>query len=144
MKREGLKKTTKKSNVLFDILNDIKIYKTGTLLDDEDSVYYREFNSFMILQFLSMNNENCELVNLLNHYQGNIDKKKLYLLLIKLIPYQRTFDPFITGSLDKNEKEQAVCQYYNCSLKEAKTYIDMFGDEWADDVKSQFGGTIKE
>jgi hypothetical protein len=141
-KREGLAKTKKKSNALFELLDDIKWHKTGTLLDDEDSEYYKAFNSFIIFQMLSMNNNNCEILSLINHLQSTLDKKRMYKLLINLIPSQRQFDPFIKASTDTFENEKTIAEYFECSINEARDYIKIMGNEWSADVKTDFGGSL--
>lgn len=140
--REGLKKKEKpKSTALFDVLKDIKYYKKGNLLDVEGSEYEAAYNNFIALRFLSMNNDLCELVNLVNHFQDSFDKKEMYKLLIELIPETNSFDGFTKARTDKEQYEEDVAEYYQCSKKEAREYINIMGQEWAHEVHKSFGGT---
>lgn len=141
-KREGLVKTKKKSNALFELLDDIKLHKTGTLLDDEESEHYKAFNSFIIFQMLSMNDSNCEILSLINHLQSTLDKKRMYKLLINIIPTQRRFDPFIKANVDVYENEKTIAEYFECSINEARNYIKIMGNEWASDIKTDLGGQV--
>lgn len=140
-KREGLKKRDKpKSYALFDVLKDIKVSKQGNMLDVEGSEYESQYNNFIALRFLSMNENLCPLVNEVNHLQDVLTKKEMYKLLIELIPETHSFDPFVKSKSEKYEYEADVAAYYECSMKEAREYIDIMGSEWAEKVHKSFGG----
>lgn len=141
--REGLKKQTKDKakNYLFDILNDIKIHKKGNLLDNSE--YERAFDKFMIMRFLSMNDDICEIINYVNDFQDILSKKQLYKLLVEIVPVTREYDAYIKS--DKEEVQESatlVATYYECSIKEANEYIKLMGDTWIVVLKSKFGITI--
>lgn len=130
---------TKQKKTLFDIVNDIKYYKTGTLLDDEE--YEKLFNTFMVLRILSMNDDNCELANIVNEYQNVLDKKSMYLLLIELIPKAKTYDEYIKQNKEIDDTDvMRVAEYYQVGLKTAREYIRMCGKEWASGISEKFGG----
>jgi hypothetical protein len=140
-KREGLSKKEKPKNYIFEILNDIKVHKKGNLL--ERSEYEKSFDKFVILRFLSMNDDNCEIVNYINEFYDVLSKKQLYALLIELIPITKTYDAYI-----KHEKEieledpRLVSELYECSMKDAGEYIKIMGNDWFNDVKVKFGRTL--
>jgi hypothetical protein len=98
-KREGLKKQEKSKNYLFDILNDIKLYKKGNLLDSSE--YEKSFDKFMIMRFLSMNDDICEVINYVNDFQDILSKKQLYKLLIELVPITKSYDPYIKSNAEE-------------------------------------------
>jgi hypothetical protein len=77
------KEKQKKSN-LFLILDDIRINKSGDLLEDDGNL--KDFNNFIVLKFLSMDRRCVSDCNLLNQYQGILDKKQIYKLLVDIIP----------------------------------------------------------
>lgn len=138
-KRKGLEKATEKpKNYLFDILNDIKSHKKGDLLDNQE--YENAFDKFMIMRWLSMNDEICEYINYVNDFHEILTKKQLYKLLIEIVPITKSYDPYI-----KSEKEELiegtyqVAEYYECSLKEAKEYIKLMGYDWLTDIRAKFG-----
>lgn len=141
--REGLKKQIKDKakNYLFDILNDIKIHKKGNLLDIPE--YERAFDKFMIMRFLSMNDDICEIINYVNDFQDILSKKQLYKLLVEIVPVTRSYDAYIKS--DKEEIQESttlVSTYYECSIKEANEYIKLMGEAWVVVLKSRFGITI--
>ena len=141
--REGLKKQTKEKakNYLFDILNDIKLHKKGNLLDIPE--YERAFDKFMIMRFLSMNDDICEIINYVNDFQDILSKKQLYKLLLEIVPTTRSYDAYIKS--DKEEVQESatlVATYYECSIKEANEYIKLMGDAEVVVLKSRFGITI--
>lgn len=141
--REGLKKQAKpKSTALFDVLKDIKYYKKGDMLDVEGSEAEAAYNNFIAMKFLSMNESLCPLVNTVNHLQDVFDKKEMYKLLIELIPETNSFDGFIRSKTDKEEYEEEIAQYYECSIKEAREYVKIMGLEWAEQIHKSFGGTL--
>jgi hypothetical protein len=140
--REGLKKKEKKkSTALFDVITDIKLYKTGTLLDIEGSEHESEYNNYIAMRFLSMNENLCPLINKVNHFQDVFGKKDMYKLLIELVPETKSFDGFIRSSTNRADYEEEIAQYYECSLKEAREYVDIMGLEWAEQIHKSFGGT---
>jgi hypothetical protein len=104
--REGLKKQIKDKakNYLFDILNDIKIHKKGNLLDIPE--YERAFDKFMIMRFLSMNDDICEIINYVNDFQDILSKKQLYKLLVEIVPVTRSYDAYIKS--DKEEIQEST------------------------------------
>lgn len=142
-KREGIKKQEKEKakNYLFDILKDIKLYKKGNLLDSHE--YEKAFDKFMVMRFLSMNDDICEIINYVNDIQDVLSKKQLYKLLIDIVPITKTYDPYIKS--DKDEIEDGVKQvaeYYECSIKDACEYVDVMGVDWLASLKSKFGTII--
>ena len=140
-KRPGLVKKEKehKNNYLFDILNDIKWNKTGTLLDTEE--YEKAFNSFIVMRMLAQNAEACDWVNMINEYQQTLSKKQLYKLLIEIIPKAKTYDGFIKSmSLQDDDNIKYVSMYYECSLKESREYVQIMGTEWSQLIRNRFGG----
>lgn len=140
-KREGLKKTTKpRNNALFDVLKDIKYGKTGTLFDEENGEHEAAFSNYMALRFLSMKKELCPLLNIVNQFQDSIDKKDMYKLLVELVPNTYEHDEFIKAVVNKYENEKDVANYFECSLKEARDYIDIMGLEWAKEIHNSYGG----
>lgn len=141
-KRVGLQKKVKKerkSNFLFDILDDIKWHKTGTLLDDPE--HEKAFNNFIVLRMLAQNSDACEWVNLINEYQQTLSKKQLYKMLVAMIPKEKTYDGFVkSASLEDDDNIKYVSKFYECSLKEAREYVVVMGKEWSVEVKNRFGG----
>ena len=141
--REGLPKTKKKNTALFDIINDIKYIKTGTLLDDENGEHHEVFNSYIVVKFLSMNVGLCEILNLVNNFHDKLTKKQFYKMLVKIIPVTKSFDAYVNSSIDKDERIAKISEYFECTHKEAREYLDIAGDEWCASLIQTFGGTRK-
>lgn len=143
-KRNGVKKKeVKKSTALFDVLIDIKCNKKGTLLDDENNDNYKEFDKFNAMRFLSMNQKICPLINTVNHLQEYFDKKEFYKLLLELIPkIDNEFNRFIKADIETVENEEFVSKYFECSLKQAREYINVMGIDWTNQIKNSFGGKL--
>jgi hypothetical protein len=142
-KREGLKKQKKENskNYLFDILIDIKLHKKGDLLDLPE--YERAFDKFIVMRFLSMNDDICEVINYVNDIQDILTKKQLYKLLIEIVPVTRSYDAYIKSESEEiSEDIHKVAEFYECSLKEAKDYVRLMGNEWLTSLKSKFGCII--
>lgn len=143
VKREGLKRQSrdKSKNYLFDIINDIKVFKKGDLLDAPE--YEKAFDKFMVMRFLSMNDDLCEIVNYVNDFQDILTKKQLYKLLVEIVPITKSYDPYVkSDSFEVSNDIKLVADYYKCSLKEAKEYADIMGVEWLGALKRKFGITI--
>lgn len=123
---------------IFDIIDDIKVAKTGELLKDEE--YMKMFNSYMILHILSMNNDLCEIVNMVNEYQTVLDKEMMYKLLISIVPQGKTYDPYIKQQkIVEDSDVTLVAEYFEVGLKTARDYVKLMGKDWLSDIRSKFG-----
>lgn len=125
----------------FDICNDIRWHKTGTLLNREDGK--QAFVPFMIFKILSMDHSICELLNTLQPYMNVLSKEQLYTMLITMIPKktrEREFFPYI-----KNKEEESgvdiplIARYFECSIEEAKEYSLIMGLEWTQQFTKKCG-----
>lgn len=133
--------TPKKALGLFDFINDLRKTKSGTLLDAEENV--SSWNSFMILQALSMKEADVPIANFFNKYQGSMTKKQLYIALTYLVPSDKRFYKWVKGpNEDKSELSSYVAKYFECPQVEALEYISIMGEDWAEEIKSKFGGLV--
>jgi hypothetical protein len=137
-KREGLKKKKSNNNYLWEILDDIKIYKKGNLLDNPR--YEKEFNPFIALRALAMDSDLTEIVNVINPVMGNLSKKQMYSLLIKLIPVTEKRVRWIKNVKDDNKDLEAVMKYFDCNRREALLYFNANDEKWLEEIKDDFGG----
>lgn len=131
--------TEKKAVNLFDFVKDIRQYKNGNMLDEEQNL--SSFDTYMILRALGMKESDIPFCKMASEFSSVLDKKQMYNLLLELIDKDpRGFYRFIP-----NEKEQKhelighVVSYFKCSEKEAFEYITIMGDEWAEKIKEKFG-----
>ena len=144
-KREGLKKQKKDSKV-WEIVEDILVNKNGNLLDNP--AYEKDFNAFLIIRFMSMNPDllpYCNYLNKLHDIRGqkSMSKKQFYSLMVKLIPKTTKRFPYIKSSVMENPDIDRIMEYYECNRREASLYLSLHGEKWAEEIKTQFGGTRK-
>ena len=117
---------------LFDWINEITYNKRSwNSFTDEDK---SEFNLFMINRFLSMNPDNIDVINLIQRYP-TCSNKVVYKYYCDLLPKKKSFFKYIKSSI-KWEKETVdkVAEYYKCSTREAKEYINILNDNQIKDI----------
>lgn len=144
-KREGLKKKQKSTKV-WEIVDDILVDKTGTLLDDPS--YEKDFNAFLIIRYLSMNPSllpYCNYLNKLHDIRGqkSISKKQFYKLMVKLVPRVDGRFQYIKSAIMENPEIDKIMEYYECNRREAAMYLSFHGEKWAAEITKEFGGTRK-
>lgn len=127
-----------KSLTIFDHLNNIT-YDKGPYLGDEN------WNIWMINRFLSMDEDYCEVVNILqkNFRIGSyISNELMYLAYRDIIPKQKKFLKYIKAknkeTYDGNELK-AIAQYFEISESEARYYSDNLMPEVIEKIKNQTG-----
>jgi hypothetical protein len=142
MDNKGTPKQKKDGSPFYKIIEDIRFKKEGKLLDNDDNL--KAFTNFMALRFLSMDRDNIDIINALNQFQGVMDKKSMYDILIDVIPPKSGYIRYVSNKKSDEESEYISCvsEYYQCSIKEAKEYISIKGDEWAKEILKQFGGKV--
>ena len=117
---------------LFDWINEITYNKRSwNSFTDEDK---SEFNLFMINRFLSMNPDNIDVINLIQRYP-TCSNKVVYKYYCDLLPKKKSFFKYIKSSI-KWEKETVdkISEYYKCSTREAKEYINILNDNQIKDI----------
>ena len=144
-KREGIKKKEKSTKV-WEIVDDILVGKTGTLL--EDATYEKDFNAFLIIRYMSMNPDllpYCNYLNTLHDMRGqkSISKKQFYQLMVKLIPKVEKRFQYIRSATSEDPDLDAIMKYYDCNRREAIMYLETHGKKWAEEIATEFGGIRK-
>lgn len=135
------KKEESKKLTFFDFINDIRKYKNGDMLDDEQN--QTAFNSYMVIRGLSAKYEDAWLCNYFNKYSGVLTKKQLYLSLMYTIPKDFGFYKWIKNTSEDNSEEiKLIAKYFKCSEKEALEYVKIMGEEWAQKIKEKFGDFV--
>lgn len=103
------------------------------------------FNPFMINRFISMKEENIELVNLVQKYQY-LSKEQLYNFYCKVIPKRKTFFKYIKAS--KKEYNQVVidklASFFHISTREAIEFEPLLSKEEITNIFSITGMNDKE
>jgi hypothetical protein len=118
---------------LFNWLDEITYHKRpwSSFTDDDKA----EFNTFLINRFISMNPDYIDVVNLIQRYP-DCPKRKVYQFYCDLLPKKKSFFRYIKASI-KNDPEtiKSVAEYYKCSTREAKEYINVVD---VDNIKKIF------
>jgi hypothetical protein len=121
---------------IFDHIKNITTTK-GEYLGDEG------WNNWMVNRYLSMEQDYCEVVNIVQKNTWQMKGEYLYNLYRDLIPKQYKFLKYIKPSKKKDyepESVTAVSAYYEVSRIEAKEYIDMLPKEELELIKQQILG----
>lgn len=129
---------------LFTFLKDITYHKNGDLLTDSTRSV---FNKFMILRFISMDDDLIAISNILNKYQATLSKSQLYKLLLYLIPKQKRFLNYIGKNKSEKENDKLINllkDYYRISDTEAQQYADIMSDSEKKRFIYKFGGKIDQ
>ena len=109
---------------IFDWLKHINQYKTPVdKFSDKD---WDVFNSYMVHRFLSMNSDYLELVNEAQNLPPQ-NKKAVYSVYKEFIPKNNKWNKYIKSKSKQLNKDLVnhIKNYYACSVKEAKEYIDL-------------------
>lgn len=123
---------------IFDWLKHINQYKTPVeKFTDKD---WDVFNSYMIHRFLSMNRDFLEIVNFVQDYPPQ-EKKSIYSIYREYIPKNNKWNKYIksTKKQPNNDLVQIISDYYACSKKEAKEYLNILDNQSVISILNQLG-----
>jgi len=142
-KVDDVVETSSKSLTPFDFVKDIRVTKSGKLMDKEQDK--KSWNTFMVLRALSMNTNDLFICNIFNQYQGTIPNESLYQALIDLIEEDKRFHKYIsTSGTKKNEFVSCIAKHYEIPERQAKEYFEIMGEEWASKILDLYSsGVIK-
>lgn len=128
---------------IFDWLKQIT-YNKGDWdsFSDDDK---KSWNNYMIHRFLSMNPDYIEVVNIVQKYQYLTDKQ-LYTIYKNLIPKRNVFLKYIKGKKDKTSAEDIkyLADYFECSTREIKEYVDIVPKEELANILDNFKVTTSK
>ena len=121
---------------IFDHIKNI-ITNKGAYLGDEG------WNNWMVNRYLSMDQDYCEVVNIVQKNTWQMKGEYLYNLYKDIIPKQYKYLKYIKSS-KKNEFDagevEAVSLYFEISKKEAKEYILMLPKDELNNIIAQING----
>lgn len=121
---------------IFDHIKNITTNK-GAYLGDEG------WNNWMVNRYLSMDQDYCEVVNIVQKNTWQMKGEYLYNLYKDIIPQQYKYLKYIKSS-KKNEFDagevEAVSLYFEISKKEAKEYILMLPKDELNNIIAQING----
>ena len=128
---------------IFDWLKQIT-YNKGDWdsFSDDDK---KSWNNYMVHRFLSMNPNYIEVVNIVQKYQYRTDKQ-MYTIYKNLIPKRNVFLKYIKGKKDKTSAEDIkyLADYFECSTREIKEYIDIVPKEELANILDNFKVTTSK
>ena len=84
------------------------------------------WNSYMVHRFLSMNPDYLDIVNEVQIYPPQ-SKKEIYSIYKEFIPKNNKWNKYIKSKVKQPNKDLVdhIKDYFECSSKEAKEYINM-------------------
>jgi len=133
------KKAKKKSNLLFDFLNDITWDKKNILNSENKHAY----SKFMVTKFLSMHTPYLPIVDVyLNKLQGSLQEEEFHKFCLAIFPKKKIYMKWVGGKPTKNEcKEQLayIVDYFEVSEDEAYEYYEIGGTDLIDNIKKMYG-----
>ena len=128
---------------IFDWLKHINQYKTPVeKFTDKD---WDVFNAYMVHRFLSMNKDYIEVVNYVQEFPPQ-EKKAIYKIYKEFIPKNNRWNKYIKSSTKQPNKDlvEHIKNYFECSSKEAKEYINILETPEINRILTQIGLEKKE
>jgi hypothetical protein len=128
---------------LFSWLEEITVNKRDWSEFNEDQI--KEFNSFLINRYLSMNPEYIELVNYTQRIPLD-QKEQLYSIYRSFIPKKKVWLKYVGKNKTKKEKEleSYISKYFECGLKEANEYIELLPKSEVELILTKMGLSKEE
>lgn len=133
MKPNSLKKKSPQENNTIKKLSFFDHVKH--IRQEKDPLYYinlsneskKTFNHFMILRALSMDNDIVDVIALLYQVSDKIPSAQFYQLLIKLVPTNTTFYPWIKSRGMSHNKIllEWVAKKFKVSMYQAREYVNI-------------------
>ena len=123
---------------IFDWLKEINNKKSPVNSFSEKD--WEVFNSYMIHRFLSMNRDFLEILNFVQSYPPQ-EKKAIYNIYREFIPKNNKWNKYIKSSIKQpnNDLVKIITNYYTCSQKEAKEYLNILDKQAIVSILTQIG-----
>ena len=123
---------------IFDWLKEINITKSP--VDSFKDKDWEVWNSYMVHRFLSMNRDFLEIVNFVQSYPPQ-EKKAIYNIYREFIPKNNKWNKYIKSSIKQpnNDLVKIITNYYTCSQKEAKEYLNILDKQAIVSILTQIG-----
>ena len=131
---------------LFDHLDAIYAKQDPNYFNTLSDADKKTWSNYMINRFISMNSNQIDIVNYIQRYT-TIPPEMLYRFYIDMIPRGRKFNKYVKNSIEEKYDGQLVdlmVEYFECSLKEAKEYLDILSEEHTISICKKFGMSSKE
>jgi len=128
---------------IFDWLKAINTTKPPVeSFTDKD---WEVWNSYMIHRFLSMNPGYLEIVNYVQDFPPQ-EKRMIYNIYKEFIPKNNKWSKYIKSKVKQSNKDliDHIKDYFNCSSKESKEYINILDTLEINRILMERGLTKKE
>jgi len=126
---------------IFDWIKEITYEKSPPSSFTEDD--WGKFSPFLIHRFMSMFPDYIELVDYIQKHQNT--PQQIYTIYRELIPKKKAFSKYIGAkSSTPSDLTKNISEYYECSIRDAKDYIELLNKEQLTDILTQQGIVDKE
>lgn len=129
MKRKGTlsKDDVVRTRGLFDHVKHIRQAQSPDYYDTLSEAERKTFNKFMILRVLSMDSKIIEEISYISKYMEVLPDKQFYQLLIKCIPKDYRFYPYIKKSSKDVEATvlSCICKNFQIGSGDASDYYKL-------------------
>ena len=128
---------------IFDWLKAIN--NTKPPVESFTDIDWEVWNSYMIHRFLSMNPDYIEVVNYVQDFPPQ-EKRMIYSVYKEFIPKNNKWNKYIKSKVKQPNKDLVdhIKDYFKCSSKEAKEYINMLATQEINGILSTRGLNKKE
>ncbi|HEX5185701.1 MAG TPA: hypothetical protein VFV86_02330, partial [Nitrososphaeraceae archaeon] len=103
---------------IFTVLNSITLEKRKWKeLDQQEK---DSINPWLLNKFLSMKEEYCELVNIIQKNIFQLSPEQVYNIYLDIIPKNKVWLKYIKSTKNKSNSEllKLISEYYQCSQRE--------------------------
>ena len=128
---------------IFDWLKAINSTKPPVeSFSDKD---WEVWNSYMVHRFISMNPDYIEIVNYVQEFPPQ-EKRMIYSIYREFIPKNNKWNKYIKSKTKQPNKDLVINikNYFQCSVKEAKEYINILDSTDIGRILSSIGLEKKE
>ena len=128
---------------IWDWLKQINTVKSpSSSFSDKD---WEIWNSYMIHRFLSMNPDFIDIVNEVQSMNPQ-NKRQIYTIYREFIPVNNKWNKYIKSKTKQPNKDlvEHIKNYFECSSKEAREYINILGNQEVSHILNQIGLEKKE
>jgi len=128
---------------LFGWLEEITTHKTSISDISEDS--WKDFNAFMIHRYISQYQPYTEIANMAQKFHYT-EQKQIYSFYKEFIPKNNKWNKYIKSKTKQPNKDlvEHIKNYFECSSKEAREYINILGNQEVSRILNQIGLEKKE
>jgi hypothetical protein len=128
MKAKNTSENKVKVRGLFDHINHIREVKKKDYYKCLSEEEKKSFNKYMIIRFLSMDDDIIEEISFVSKYFQNIPDEQFYQVLIDLVPKGRKFCKYIKNSTEGINETilNCICKKYKIGNRDAIDYYNIY------------------